>query len=65
VEYFDEMVEQDNIIINYNTLQQLKYLVEYIEGWRLKIWDQGFGPYFKGANYFKKEDSFGSFEKSQ
>ena len=42
MEYFDAVVKQDNIIINYNVPLQPEYLPEYIEGWRRKIWDQGF-----------------------
>jgi len=36
----------------------MDYLVEYIEGWRRRIWNKGFEPYFKEVNYFKKGDSF-------
>ncbi len=42
VEYFENMVRQDQININMNVPLQPETLVEYIEGWRRKIWDQGF-----------------------
>ena len=58
VEYFDSVVKDDNITVNYNIPEQPQYLTEYIEGWRRKIWDHGFPNYFKGHNYFKKGDSF-------
>ena len=64
VKYFEGVIRQDNIIVNYKVPEQPEYLAEYVEGWRRKIWDQGFGPYFKGANYFKKGDSFMNYEGS-
>jgi len=39
--------------------------VEYLEGWRMKIWDQGFLSSLREANYFKKNDNFGTFEGSK
>ena len=65
IEYFDSMVRDDNITVNYNILEQPQYLIEYIEGWRRKIWDHGFTNYFKGHNYFKKGDSFKAHEGSK
>jgi hypothetical protein len=59
VEYFEGVVKQDM-----NVSQQPETLQEYVEGWRRKIRDHGFGPYFKGANYFKKGDSFMNHEGS-
>ena len=62
MQYFDLVVRDDNIIINYNIPERPQYLAEYIEGWRHKIWDHGFPNYFKGHNYFKKGDSFEAHE---
>ena len=65
VEYFDLVVRDDNIIVNYNISERPQYLTEYIEGWTRKIWDHGFLNYFKGHNYFKKGDSFEAHEGSK
>lgn len=66
VDLFEGTVRSDNITIDYtvNSPNQPELLVEYIEGWRRKIWDHGFGPYLKGTSYFKKGDSFGNYEGS-
>jgi hypothetical protein len=57
-------VKKDNIDINMNTPLEPETLPEYLEGWRRKIWDQGFGPALKGGSHFKKSDSFASFDGS-
>jgi len=44
------------------TLLEPKYLSEYIEGWRRKIWNHSFGLALKGANAFKKLDLFLSYD---
>jgi hypothetical protein len=64
VEYFEAVIKQDNIKIDMKVPLQPETLQEYIEGWRRKIWDQGFHPYLKGGNYFKKGDSFTNSEGS-
>jgi len=64
VGYFEGVVRDYNIKINMDVLQQLEYLADSVEGWRRKIWDQGFMAHLKGANYFKKGDSFVNFEGS-
>jgi len=64
VEYFEGVVRDDNIKIDMDVPQRLEHLVDYMEGWRRKIWEQGFMAHLKGANYFKKGDSFMNFEGS-
>lgn len=65
VKLFESMVKGDNIPINMTIPQEPQTLTEYVEGWRLKIWDQGFLSILRGANPFKKNDNFGSFEGSK
>jgi len=64
VEYFDNVVQKDNLQVNMNIPLESELLPEYVEGWRRKIWDQGFGPILKGTNAFKKSDSFMTYEGS-
>jgi len=64
VEYFDNVVQKDNLQVNMETPLYPELLPKYVEGWRRKIWDQGFGPILKGTNAFKKSDSFTTYEGS-
>jgi hypothetical protein len=64
VDYFEGVVRDDNIMINMDTPQRPEHLSDYVESWRRKIWEQGFMSHLKGANYFKKGDSFMQFEGS-
>ena len=65
MQYFDDVVKQDNINIDMNVPLQLDTLVDYLEGWRRKIWDHGFLAHLRGAKYFKKSDNFSTYEGSQ
>jgi len=64
VEYFDSVVSKDCIQVNLNTLLEPMTLAEYIEEWRRRIWEQGFGPFLKGGKGFKKSDMFSNVEGS-
>jgi len=44
MEYFDNIVKKDNVLVNMSTPLEPEFLPEYIKGWRRKIWDQAFGP---------------------
>ncbi len=65
MQYFEEVVKQDSIKIDMKVSLQPETLPEYLEGWRRKIWDQGFMAHLRGANYFKKSDNFNLYEGSQ
>lgn len=64
-DFFEQVVREDNINISMDVPQQPQTLVDYLEGWRMKIWDQGFLSSLRGAKYFKKSDNFGMFEGSK
>jgi len=64
VEYLDNVVKKDSLQVNMKTPLGPEYLLEYIEGWRRRIWNQGFGPILKGANAFKKSNAFQIYEGS-
>ena len=59
------MVQQDNIVIDMNVPLKPETLPEYLDGWRRKIWDQGFLAHLRRAKYFKKSNNFGTYEGSQ
>lgn len=65
VEHFENVAQKDNLHINMAAPLEPETLAEYIEGWRRKIWDTGFGPALKGANAFKKSDSFLNYDGSK
>jgi len=64
VEMFKNIICEDNIQINMEVADEPQSLFEYIDGWRMKIWDHGFLEVFKGADAFKKSDSFRDFKGS-
>jgi hypothetical protein len=65
VEFFEDVVRKDGLEINMNTEPTAETLAEYIEGWRIKLWDQAFGPTLKGGVGFKKSDNFSTYEGSE
>jgi len=64
VEYFDSVVSKDGLQVNLNTAHMPMTLPDYIEEWRRRIWEQGFGPFLKGGKGFKKSDVFSNVEGS-
>jgi len=64
VELLEGVVRDDNLKIDMDVPQHPEHPEDYVEGWRRKIWEQGFMAHLKGANYFKKEDLFINFEGS-
>jgi hypothetical protein len=61
---FDTIVSKDNISLNMNVPDEPKTIAQFIESWRVKLWDKGFVMVFKGADHFKKSDSFKDFKGS-
>jgi hypothetical protein len=39
---FEKAVMVDNVPLAFDAAQDLKKLDEYLESWRVKIWDHGF-----------------------
>jgi hypothetical protein len=61
---FDSITRADNIPINMSVVTEPQTLLEYIEGWRMKLWDHAYTGIFKGNDAFKKSDSFKEFRGS-
>ena len=55
---FESICKSDNISIDMTVPGEPLELQEYIERWRMKLWDQAYTGVFKGAEAFKKSDSF-------
>jgi hypothetical protein len=41
-----------------------KTISQFIESWRVKLWDKAFLMVFKGTDHFKKSDPFKDFKGS-
>ena len=57
-EEFESICRSDNIPIDMTVPGEPLKLQEYIESWRMKLWDRAYTGVFKGAEAFKKSDSF-------
>lgn len=64
-ELFESIIRSDNIPINMDVPTKPQTLLEYMEGWRMKLWDQAYTGVFKGADAYKKSDSFKDFRGSE
>jgi len=64
VEMFESIIHEDNIQINMEVADEPQSLPDYIDEWRMKIWENGFLGVFKGADAFKKSNSFRDFKGS-
>lgn len=63
IEAFDSIVKRDNIIINFEG-RDVDNLPNYIEKWRMLLWDEAFPNVFKIIGSFKKSDNFRNHKES-
>jgi len=61
IEMFNSITQYDNIPIGMTIFIELQILLEYMEEWCMKLWDQAYTVMFKGADAYKKSDSFKDF----
>jgi hypothetical protein len=61
IELFEWMMREDSIPIDYTVVGEPQTLLEYIETCRMKFWDHAFSGVFKGADAYKKTESFKDF----
>ena len=64
IEMFESIMQQDNIPIDMSSSEEPISLSEYLESWRMKVWDTAYAAAFKGADSFKKSDSFRAYKDS-
>lgn len=55
---FEEIVEQHRIPIDMDVPTEPMTLVDYVKDCRMKLWDNAFSSYFKGAEAFQKHHKF-------
>jgi hypothetical protein len=64
VESFEDIVRADSIRISMDSPLEPLSLIEFIEEWRIRLWDHAFLSYFKGYDHFKKSEDFSLFKGS-
>ena len=64
IEMFESIMRQDNIPIYMSSAEEPMSLSDYLESWRMKVWDTAYAAPFKGADSFKKSDSFRAYKGS-
>jgi hypothetical protein len=65
VELFETIVHKDNVPLNMGVPTEPKTISQFIESWRVKLWDKAFPTIYKGAEHFKKSDSFKEYKGSE
>ncbi len=65
VELYENIIHKDNITVNMDVPTEPKTIAQFIESWRVKLWDKAFQMVFKGTDHFKKSDSFKDFKGSE
>ena len=61
---FESIMRQDNIPIDMSSAEEPMSLSDYLESWCMKVWDSAYAAAFKGADSFKKSDSFRAYKGS-
>ena len=64
IEMFKSIMRQDNIPIDMSSAEEPMSLSDYLESWCMKVWDTAYATVFKGADSFKKSDSFRAYKGS-
>jgi len=55
---FDNFVKKDQLALNMNSPLEPDSLADYIEDWRIRVWDHAFLVYFRRHDVYKKSDDF-------
>ena len=62
MELFETIVHKDNVPLNMDVPAEPRTLSQFIESWRVKLWDKAFVNVFKGVEAFKKSIAFKDFK---
>jgi hypothetical protein len=62
MELFENIVHKDNVPLNMDVPSEPRTLPQFIESWRVKLWDKAFLNVFKGTDHFKKSIAFKDFK---
>lgn len=55
---YEKTVKDDNITLNQEIDDIPAPIEDYVERWRVRIWDHGFTAMFKGKDAFSKTKAF-------
>ena len=55
---FDNIVKKDELPLNMDSPLEPESFVDYVEGWRIRVWDHAFLGQFRGHDTFRKSDDF-------
>jgi len=58
---FENITQNDSIPIDMTVPGEPLSLMEYIESWRMKLWDKAYTGVFKESDAFKKSHSFATY----
>ena len=64
MEELNTVVLSNNLNIDMHVPVEPMSLIDYIESWRMKLWDSTYSGVFKGAESFKKSNSFKDYKGS-
>ena len=59
---YDDMMRQDRIVVDMTVASEPMSLSEYIEDYRMKLWDNAFSTLFRGHECFKKDQEFQNYK---
>jgi hypothetical protein len=58
LEKFEKTVKDDNISLRMDSEVQPATIDNYVESWRVRIWEHGFIAMFRGKDAFSKTKAF-------
>jgi hypothetical protein len=61
VKEFDKIVMADDIPIDYSIPTEPLFFLQYIETWRIRVFDHAFLHYYKGVDPFTKAKEFSEY----
>lgn len=64
LEMYDSIIRADNIAVNMEVASEPQSLGDYLETWRMRIWDHAYAGAFKGPDGFKKSMEFKDYKGS-
>jgi len=54
----DDIVKKDQLPLTMDFVKEPMIFTDYIEDWRIRVWEKSFLGVFKGQDVFRKSDDF-------
>lgn len=58
MEMFEKTVKDDNISIKQDNVVKPASIDDFVESWRVRLWEHGFSAMFKGKDAYSKTKAF-------